>query len=259
MKSISGILKGGGARGQLWRRAWFASGLIALVAVIVHTQSNQSLPHSTDDVLAEAFEQRVMMQRVVKTALQLDDAVSEDDYDSIEPVMGTLVHNSKAFEQVHTLLASQGGAGIDEPIARLANPYIQISRGLDELILVGKSAERRAPYIDSETRDRISRAAKGLILYEQQYEEGLSQITALRQKIVNNQRADFRSSSLTGLFVLIGLVMCTTPIVVFPALSAIGASGSGKGDDENQPGEQGGATAEGLKIQPQPDTSRRAA
>jgi hypothetical protein len=256
MKPIVHILTGKDPRGQLWRRAWFASGLIALVAVIVHTQSGRSLPSSTDDVLAQAFEQRVTIQRVVKSALQLDAAVIGGDYDAIEPVMAALEENVMLFEQYHDQLTTQSGAGIDDPIARLATPFIQISGGLEELIIVGKSAERRAPYLDNETTGRISRATKGLTLHEGQYEAGLAQITALRLQIVDNQREQFLTSSQRGLFVLIALLMCTTPVVVYPVLSAIG---SFKPSDQDGAEASDGSGDQPFKIEPQPDTKRRAA
>ncbi len=230
MKQIFHILTGASVRGQLWKRAWFASGLIVLVAVVGNTHLNRILPQSGDDALAMAFEQRVTTQQVVKAALKLDAAVRGEQYDQIPSAMEMLEQSASTWEQTHQQLMAFSLKGIDEPIARLVNPHVQIDRGLDELLLVGKSAQRRAPYLDSETVNRITRAAVVVGMYEDQYNQGLTQITALRRQIVDARIEDFRSSSRAVLWVLVVLVVCSTPIVVFPALGAMEPK-SGKGAD----------------------------
>ncbi|MBL4591061.1 MAG: hypothetical protein JKY96_03785 [Phycisphaerales bacterium] len=242
MVKIASRLMGGNARGQLWKRAWFGCALVVAVAVIGNAHSGRTLPSGSDDVLALGYEQRVTMGLIVNDALRLDAAVGGEEYDGIDPALESLERNVARWEQAHQKLSKQVGSGIDEPIARLVNPYTQIDRGLDELLLVAKSAQRRAPYLDQETADRIRRARILIGEHELQYTEGLVQITAMRQGIIDERIAGFRGSSRAGLVVLIVVAAGCVPIVVFPALAGMGAGSKSepglKISEHQEPGKQ---------------------
>lgn len=214
-------ITGPGAGGQLWRRAWFASALVVIACVIVHVHSIRMVPKSNDDVLALAFEQRVLTQRLVKDALMLDASVAQKDYKTIAPSLDALRADADDWSRIHGLLAERSSTGIEEPIARMSNPHAQLSRGLGELLLVGSSAVRRAPYLDRETEERIARACRLVRQSEDQYAEGLERITEQRLGMIDTRIDEFRTASRGGLFFVIALVLAVPPVLVIPALGLL--------------------------------------
>lgn len=209
-------IKGSGSSAQLWRRAWFASALIAGACVIAHTHSTRMVPKSSDDVLTLAFEQRALTQRIVLDALVLDDAITDEDYASLSALLAALRSDASEWSENHERLSGFVSADLSEPIARMSNPHTQLRRGLDELLIVGSSAERRAPYLDLGTARRISRASELLVHSEGFYSEGLEQITSRRQELIDERIERFRASSRSALLFVMLLVLALPPIVVLP-------------------------------------------
>ncbi|MCA9302827.1 MAG: hypothetical protein KC996_01755 [Phycisphaerales bacterium] len=247
-------ITGPGAGGQLWRRAWFASALVVIACMITHVHSTRLVPKSTDDVLALAFEQRVLTQRVVKGALMLDASVSQEQYDAISPSIESLRADAEGWLRTHERLVELAGTGIEEPIARMSNPHAQLSRGIGELILVGSSAERRAPYLDRETEGRIARACVLVRESEAHYAEGLERITEQRLGMIDARIDAFRSASRSGLVFVIALVLVVPPILVLPVLGLLKQGGGGSAGVIGRIGDtQAGGT------QQQPGVERRAA
>jgi len=246
-------ITGPGAGGQLWRPAWFASALVVVACVIAHVHSIRMVPKSSDDVLALAFEQRVLTQRMVKDALLLDVSVAQKDYNAIAPSLDALRADADNWSRIHGLLVERSSTGIEEPIARMSNPHAQLSRGLGELLLVGSSAVRRAPYLDRETEGRITRASVLVRQSEDQYAEGLERITEQRLGMIDARIDEFRAASRGGLFFVIVLVLSVPPVLVIPALGLLGSVGRDGGGVvgriENEPGSE----------TQQPDALRRAA
>ncbi len=229
------LLKGKAPRQQLWKRAWFACALVLCVATISHIHRGRTLPTSNDDLLSIAFEQRVTTGQIVRDALRLDAAIGGGNYDEIDPALESLEQRAKQWQQSHEILHSQTQAGIDDPIARLVNPHLQIERGLEELLLFAKSAQRRAPYLDQNTIDRVSHARLIIGSGEEQYSSALVQITSLRQRIIDERINAFASSSRAGLLVLFAVTVMCVPIVVFPTrspnLDAVSSAADGREPD----------------------------
>lgn len=214
------------------------------------------VPKSSDDVLSLAYEQRALTQRVVRDALVLDDAVSSEDYASIGDSLDALRTNASEWAKKHERLSGFVYADLHEPIARMTNPHTQLRRGLDELLIVGASAERRAPYLDRDTARRITRASDLLVRSEAFYSEGLKQITSSRQELIDQRIDRFRASSRNGLLFVLMLVIALPPIVVLPVVGLLRSSKTQRAS--NDVVARIGVTEE-VTIEKQLDAERRAA
>lgn len=123
------------------------------------------LDHGSATKINDSGRMRLYSQRIRSFAFEIDTAVRNADWAQLEPLYNDLNESTTTLETLHDRLFTGGtpetlfpDASTEEldQIASIAVPYNRLLTASNDLQLLTRNSIRRAPYLDPQTKDRIS-------------------------------------------------------------------------------------------------------
>ncbi len=160
--------------------------LLLIVVTFVRTSSIEDNP--SHRLALNSIKLQHTTSMLTKDALRLQVAVSNEDWDVIDALFESLVHDAQLWIESHDsneqlqvrgVIRSANGESVSDLYDRARYPFSAMKRSIDELEKVSRSIIRRAPYIDQHSETLLTSAVSELIELEPEYQELLGLVATL--------------------------------------------------------------------------------
>jgi len=139
--------------------------MIMVINYVMVNKITQVLDHGSATKINDSGRMRLYAQRIRSIAFEIDTAVRNANWAQLEPLYNDLKLSSAEFESLHAALFTGGtpqtlfpDASTQEldQIASITVPAQRLKTASRELQQLTQNIIRRAPYLDPQTKDRIS-------------------------------------------------------------------------------------------------------
>ena len=185
------------------------------------------LDHGSASKINESGRMRLLSQRIRSTAFEIDTAVRNERWDRLESLYAQLLDSTEHLTRNHDTLLTENSAETLFPnasqeqldtIASIEVPYRRLVSASEDLQLLTVNSARRAPYLDQQTRGRISAAMEEI---GQAQGHLLPRIEALVQMFVDQSHIEINKSitqSHAGLIVLALMLASMVLFIIEPTI-----------------------------------------
>lgn len=199
--------------------------LILMVVTFVQTSSIEDNP--SHRLAVNSIKLQHTTSLLTKDALRLQVAVSSEDWDSIDPLFESLVHDSQFWIESHVsneqnqighLSRSTSGESVSDLYDRARYPFSAMKRSIDDLEKVTRSIIRRAPYIDQHSRTLLTSAVSELIELEPEYQDLLGIAATLYSDDAQSQMTNLTDKAQNSQLILFIAFLCLIALGFAPKL-----------------------------------------
>lgn len=164
---------------------------------------------------------------LTKDALRLQVAVSSEDWDSIDPLFESLVHDAQFWieshesneqNQIGRISRSANGESVSDLYDRTRYPFGAMKRSMNELEKVTRSIIRRAPYIDQHSETLLTSTVRELIELEPEYQDLLGLVATLYSDDAQTQMSNLTERSQKSQLLLFSSFTCLIVLGFAPKL-----------------------------------------
>lgn len=219
------------------------SGLIAILTLVMISRVTSTLDSSSATKINMAGKQRVLAQRVLSDALQIDTAVRVGDWNTLEPVLLELRQSTLELNSAHTslflgsaefhLAPETSAQGIDT-FQAIEHPLRTITHSSNELQTLTISMIRRAPYIDQLTFDRVATAKNEIIKAHSIFSPQMNDVVMMYERDYKATIASSVRGAKIGMLILVGALIAILLFVIEPTFLIIRKQVSQLGKAINQ-------------------------
>lgn len=200
--------------------------LLLILVTFVRTSSIEDNP--SHRLTARSISQQHATSTLTKDTLRLQIAVSSEDWDSIDPLFDSLVHDADLWIQSHesnqqnqigNIARSSSSESVSDLYDRVNYPMNAMKRALDDIEKVTRSIIRRAPYIDQHSQALLTAAVNELIELEPEYQEILGLIADLYSDDAQSQMTTLTNKAQQSQMILLSAFMCLIALGFAPKLA----------------------------------------
>ncbi|MFG0244925.1 MAG: ATP-binding protein [Phycisphaerales bacterium JB052] len=200
---------------------------IMLINFIMVHRISGVLDHGSASKINESGRMRLLSQCIRSTAFEIDTAVRNERWERLEPLYDQLADCTDHLKRNHDALLTQNTTETLFPnasqeqldtIASIEVPYRRVISASKELQLLTSNSARRAPYLDQQTRNRISAALEEI---GQAQGHLLPRIESLVQMFVDQSHIEIDKSitqSRAGLIVLALMLASMVLFIIEPTI-----------------------------------------
>ncbi len=197
---------------------WTTLCLIVIVVLTTTAFIRAGSLTNTDNasLINDSGRQRMLVEAITKDALTIKIAMTDEDWNAIEPALTRLTANISDWTNTHSSLrvhSANAYMATDEiqtifnHYERLNYSYTQIAQACAELTTVTQSVIRRAPFIDQVAYDRINTAINTITTHQSAFVDLMDEIVdhyeSYSAEISSNATSSIRQSIL---FIAISIV-----------------------------------------------------
>lgn len=142
---------------------------IMVINIIMIYRVTAVLDEGAASRITNAGTMRLLSQRIRSNAFEIDTAVRNGQWGRLEQLHNDLLQSISTMSATHDALFADKPVALPnasteelDQIAAIAAPYQRLRNAADELRMLTENTIRRAPYIDTQTRERISGAMEDI-------------------------------------------------------------------------------------------------
>lgn len=206
------------------------AGLIAILTSVMVLRITSTLDSSSATKINMASTQRVLAQRILSDALQIDTAVRTSDWDVLRPVLAELQQSTIDLNSAHNALylgstelnlsPERSPEGIDT-FQAIELPLRAITNSSKELQTLTISMIRRAPYIDQQTFDRVASAKNEIRSAHEIFSPQMDELVTLYEQDYKATIASSVRGSKLGMLILVSALVAILLFVIEPTFLII--------------------------------------
>lgn len=214
-----------------FRRLSIASSIfIAILTTVMIFKITSALDYTSAKRLNLAAKQRMLSERLLSTALQIDTATRTSSFASLPENYKVLQATVSELQSAHTTLSSQTGifesgftqSQTEQDIYRsVDNSFNALSRSAAELDKLTTSTIRRSPYIDEQTAQRITSTKDEIRASHARFTSGMNDVVSYyEQQYSSGIKASIKQAKI-GIIILLFVLAINIFFVVEPSILII--------------------------------------
>ena len=204
--------------------------MIMVINFVMVNKISELLDHGLATKINDSGRMRLQSQRIRSIAFEIDTAVRSADWSRLEPLYNNLLTSTAELETLHAELFDTGSAEqlfpdastpeLDQ-IASIAVPFQRLSTASQELQLLTQNAIRRAPYLDPQTKDRISTSMHEISQAQELLLPRMETIVQLFERRSRTEIDRSTAQSKAGLIVLALMLVAMVLFIIEPTILII--------------------------------------
>ena len=175
--------------------------------------------------ISNAGHMRLLSQRIRSTAFEIDTAVRNAQWDRLEALHEDLNRSLSDITSIHDTIFTDPAATLPrvtteelDRIAAIAVPYTRMNTAAQELRLLTDNTIRRAPYIDPQTRDRISASMEDIRDAQAELLPRMQRVVELFSQRIRAEIDQSTRQARVGLFVLAAMLGGMVLFIIEPTI-----------------------------------------
>lgn len=204
--------------------------MIMVINFVMVNKISELLDHGSATKMNNSGRLRLQSQRIRSIAFEIDTAVRSADWSRLEPLFNNLRTSTAELETLHADLFDACSAEqlfpdaltpeLDQ-IASIAVPFQRLSSASQELQLLTQNAIRRAPYLDPQTKDRISTSMHEISQAQDLLLPRMETIVQLFERRSRTEIDRSTAQSKAGLIVLALMLVAMVLFIIEPTILII--------------------------------------
>ncbi len=210
--------------------AFTFTGLIAILTSVMILRITSTLDSSSATKINMAGKQRVLAQRILSDALQINTAVRIGEWESLESLLAELQQSTADLNSSHNTLylgsselnlsPERSPEGIDT-LQAIEHPLRTITNSSKELQTLTISMIRRSPYIDQLTFDRVASAKNEIRSAHAIFSPQMDELVTLYEQNYKAMIASSIRGSQFGMVILVAVLIAILLFIIEPTFLII--------------------------------------